>query len=189
MPEGPEIRIAADRIAAVLEGKVIEDLSFGLPGLRAFREPLIGCRVVRIQTRGKAMFVLNDRELARERYIERGGLDPENRLLFLIGDPDLPDDEEVVFTFEPELIDSIHGYETDPADLERVQALAEEGNLVHGISDRPEMIEALRAAGAHFIGTRFPAEIFGEIPATGPVECNPVTRPDDCDPAEIEPRR
>lgn len=63
MPEGPEIRIAADRIAAVLEGEVVEDLSFGLERLRGFREPLLGRRVVRVQTRGKAMLTRFDNDL------------------------------------------------------------------------------------------------------------------------------
>ena len=134
------------------------------------------------------MFVLNDRALARERYIERGGQNAEDRLLFLIGDPDLPDDNEVVFTFEPEFTDFPWFFETDPDDLERMEALARAGYLVHGISDDPDMIASLRAAGAHFVGTRFP-ERLGEIPPASPVGCNPITRPEDCDPAAIEPQR
>ena len=143
-------------------------------------------------TRGKFMFVLNDRALARERYIERGGLDPDERLLFIIGDPDRAEDpetgDEVVFTFEPEFVDFPWFYETDPADLDRMEALAGDGFLVHGISDDPEMIAELRAAGAHFVGSRFPTRL-GEVPPSGPVGCNPVTRPNDCDPADFQPRR
>jgi endonuclease-8 len=55
MPEGPEIRIAADRIAAVLVGERLEDLVFGLPALRRFREALLGEQVEAVDTRGKAM--------------------------------------------------------------------------------------------------------------------------------------
>ncbi len=33
MPEGPEIRTAADKIAKIIEGKVIEDIEVGLPRL------------------------------------------------------------------------------------------------------------------------------------------------------------
>lgn len=142
------------------------------------------------ETRGKVMVVLNDRALARARYIEHGGLDPDERLLFLVGDPDLADDpetgDEVVFTFEPEFDGDPWYFETDPTDLERMEELASAGYLVHGISDDPALIADLRAAGAHFIGTRFP-ERLGPIPPTGPVACNPVTRPDDCDPAALEP--
>ena len=36
MPEGPEIRLAADRVAAVLVDKTVEKVTFGLPRLRAF---------------------------------------------------------------------------------------------------------------------------------------------------------
>ena len=32
MPEGPEIRRAADRVAAVLVGNRVEKVGFGLPG-------------------------------------------------------------------------------------------------------------------------------------------------------------
>lgn len=55
MPEGPEIRRAADRLAAVLVGRVIEDVMFGLPALRERDSDLRGQRVVDIETRGKAL--------------------------------------------------------------------------------------------------------------------------------------
>lgn len=144
------------------------------------------------ETRGRIMFVLNDRTLSRERYLERGGLDADDRFLFLIGDRDDPESgDEVVFTFEPVLPPLEEDgdpwyFETDPADLERIRALAEAGYLVHGISDDPQMIEDLRAAGAHFVGTRFPDRL-GPIPEAGPITCNPVTAPADCDITEIEP--
>ena len=141
-------------------------------------------------TRGKAMFILNDRALARAAYILYGGLNRERPLLFRIGDPDHADDphagDEVVFTFEPELIDDPWYFDTDPADLDRIEALAAAGFLVHAISDAPEMIGRLRAAGAHFIGTRFPDAAFGAIPETGPTVCNPVTMPDGCGPGVIQ---
>ncbi len=55
MPEGPEIRQAADQIAAVLENEVIEDLFLGLQRLKKFRRTLTGTRVRSIETRGKAL--------------------------------------------------------------------------------------------------------------------------------------
>ena len=55
MPEGPEIRRAADSIAAVLEGEVIESVKFGLPGLRRHSRKLSGQRVTGLETRGKAL--------------------------------------------------------------------------------------------------------------------------------------
>ena len=45
MPEGPEIRRAADKIAAVLENEVIEELFLGLERLKKFRRILMGTRV------------------------------------------------------------------------------------------------------------------------------------------------
>ncbi len=55
MPEGPEIRRAADAIAEVLEGREIETVRFGLPRLRHHARKLRGHRVIAIETRGKAL--------------------------------------------------------------------------------------------------------------------------------------
>ncbi|MDG2047705.1 MAG: endonuclease VIII [Halioglobus sp.] len=55
MPEGPEIRRAADGIAAVLEGKTIDTLKFGIPRLRRYSAQLCGHQVINIETRGKAL--------------------------------------------------------------------------------------------------------------------------------------
>lgn len=57
MPEGPEIRRAADRIAAVLEGHTVDTVQFGLPRLQRYDELLRGHHVVRVETRGKAMLI------------------------------------------------------------------------------------------------------------------------------------
>ena len=55
MPEGPEIRRAADKIAEVLVGQEISRVQFGLPKLRNKAKLLKGQRVVEVETRGKAM--------------------------------------------------------------------------------------------------------------------------------------
>lgn len=55
MPEGPEIRRAADEIAAVLEGQRVEQVRFGLPRLRRYNRQLQGHKVLRLETRGKAL--------------------------------------------------------------------------------------------------------------------------------------
>ncbi len=57
MPEGPEIRRAADRIAAVLEGNVVETVRFAAPRLRGQAPVLRGHRVTGVETRGKAMLI------------------------------------------------------------------------------------------------------------------------------------
>jgi len=63
MPEGPEIRIAADRIARVLEGERVEQAFLALPALRRFRARLEGAHVLRVDTRGKAMLTRFDNGL------------------------------------------------------------------------------------------------------------------------------
>ncbi|MFK7830089.1 MAG: endonuclease VIII [Congregibacter sp.] len=55
MPEGPEIRRAADRIAQVLVGETLEEVSFAFPTLQRFSPILRGQKVCEIETRGKAL--------------------------------------------------------------------------------------------------------------------------------------
>lgn len=63
MPEGPEIRLAADRVAKVLVGKKIVDVAFGLERLSRFKKGLIGVTVAAVDTRGKAMLTRFDNGL------------------------------------------------------------------------------------------------------------------------------
>lgn len=55
MPEGPEIRRAADRIAKVLVDQVVEEASFAFADLQRFSPLLSGVRVLEVETRGKAL--------------------------------------------------------------------------------------------------------------------------------------
>jgi endonuclease-8 len=55
MPEGPEIRLAADMVAQIVENNVIEDIEVGLPSLTVYRDALVGSSVTRVETRGKAL--------------------------------------------------------------------------------------------------------------------------------------
>ena len=55
MPEGPEIKRAADKIAAILEGEVIERCFLQHAGLRRYRPVLTGARVESVRPRGKAL--------------------------------------------------------------------------------------------------------------------------------------
>ena len=64
MPEGPEIRRAADAIGEVLENQTIETVRFGLPKLRHYARQLRGHKVLRIETRGKAMLTHFDHGLS-----------------------------------------------------------------------------------------------------------------------------
>ncbi|MEM7405103.1 MAG: endonuclease VIII [Pseudomonadota bacterium] len=63
MPEGPEIRLAADRIAEVLEGEQIRAVELELPRLKPYEPELLGAHVIRVETRGKAMLTHFDNGL------------------------------------------------------------------------------------------------------------------------------
>lgn len=60
MPEGPEIRLAADRVARVLVGQIVAEVGFALPGLKRFEQRLTGRKVTAVETRGKAMLTRFD---------------------------------------------------------------------------------------------------------------------------------
>lgn len=64
MPEGPEIRRAADRIARVLVDRTIEQISFGLTALQGREEDLRGHQILAVETRGKALLTHFDNGLA-----------------------------------------------------------------------------------------------------------------------------
>ena len=90
MPEGPEIRIAADRIARVLAGKRIDEVRLALPHLRRFEPRLEGTKVTRVDTYGKAMLTRFDNGLTlyshnqlygRWYVTERGKMPRTNRSL------------------------------------------------------------------------------------------------------------
>ncbi|VTP65280.1 DNA glycosylase/AP lyase Nei [Leclercia adecarboxylata] len=55
MPEGPEIRRAADSLEAAIKGKPLTDVWFAFPQLKPFESRLIGERVTHVETRGKAL--------------------------------------------------------------------------------------------------------------------------------------
>ena len=55
MPEGPEIRRAADSLEAAIKGKPLTDVWFAFPQLKPFESQLLGQTVTHIETRGKAL--------------------------------------------------------------------------------------------------------------------------------------
>ena len=57
MPEGPEIRREGDLIAKRLVGKVIQEAFFGLKRLNRYKKFLIGKKVIKVMTHGKAMMI------------------------------------------------------------------------------------------------------------------------------------
>lgn len=63
MPEGPEIRLAADKIANVLVNETVVDAQLLLPDLKRFERRLSGATVTAVDTRGKAMLTRFDNGL------------------------------------------------------------------------------------------------------------------------------
>lgn len=125
--------------------------------------------------RGRVMVVLNDRSRARDVYLERGGFDPADRLMFVIADRASEAPEEVVYTFDP----------AGEAELAQIERLSRGGFLIHASTDDPAMVPRLHAAGAHFIATRFPDDVLWPM-GDGVVQCNPQTAPPHCDTARLE---
>jgi len=63
MPEGPEIRRAADKVSDAIAGKTALEVTFGLEPLKRFEPVLSGRFVIRVSTRGKAMLIAFDNGL------------------------------------------------------------------------------------------------------------------------------
>ncbi|MGK7907375.1 MAG: endonuclease VIII [Synechococcus sp.] len=57
MPEGPEVRQAADRIAAAILDRPTTEVFFAFERLKMYEANLTGQQVVRVQPRGKAMLI------------------------------------------------------------------------------------------------------------------------------------
>ena len=95
MPEGPEIRRAADRVAAAIEGRVADDVFFAFDELKEFEGELLGRRVDEVTTRGKAMLtrfwgglsVYTHNQLYGRWYVMRNGRLPKTgrQLRFAVG--------------------------------------------------------------------------------------------------------
>ena len=64
MPEGPEIRRAADRIAKRLVGREIEAIELHYPPIREFQSVVSDSQVVSVASRGKAMLTRFDCDLS-----------------------------------------------------------------------------------------------------------------------------
>ena len=64
MPEGPEIRRAADRIERAIGGRETTQVGFGLPRLKRFQRRLSGRWVTAVEPRGKALLIHFDNDLS-----------------------------------------------------------------------------------------------------------------------------
>ncbi|MCR8847868.1 endonuclease VIII [Rossellomorea sp. SC111] len=60
MPEGPEIRRAADNVERALKNNTVEDVYFAFPHLEDYEDLLKGSIVTRVDTKGKAMLIRFD---------------------------------------------------------------------------------------------------------------------------------
>ncbi len=63
MPEGPEIRRAADRVARAIGGRVADEVFFAFDELKSFENTLQGRLVQEVTSRGKAMLTRFEGEL------------------------------------------------------------------------------------------------------------------------------
>jgi endonuclease-8 len=87
VPEGPEIRRAADRVASTLEGRVADDVFFAFEHLKRYEAELTGRRIDEVTTRGKAMLtrfegglaVYSHNQLYGRWYVGRAGFRPKTR--------------------------------------------------------------------------------------------------------------
>jgi endonuclease-8 len=95
MPEGPEIRRAADRVAAAIAGKIAYEVFFAFDRLKPFEGELTGQRVSEVTTRGKGMLtrfegglsVYTHNQLYGRWYVMREGRLPKTgrQLRFSVG--------------------------------------------------------------------------------------------------------
>lgn len=87
MPEGPEIRRAADRVARGVVGETAHRVALTLPGLAAYGERLSGSRVLGVETWGKAMVthfdvglsVYSHNQLYGRWYVVGAGTEPRTK--------------------------------------------------------------------------------------------------------------
>lgn len=57
MPEGPEIRRSADKLNEVLQGQFLEKVEIGLPSLQSSHKDIVGQKVLKVTSWGKAMLI------------------------------------------------------------------------------------------------------------------------------------
>lgn len=60
MPEGPEIRRAADEVEKAIISLPVREIWFAFPSLQHYEEVLTGARIKRVDTKGKAMLIRFD---------------------------------------------------------------------------------------------------------------------------------
>jgi len=144
------------------------------------------------ESRGKVMFLMINPEPYRSTYLQ-GHEGLEGRVLFTNAEPGQPDASYV-------------GLDDPIADGARITDLVEQGYLVrtradaNGVDaesgDTSRLVAAL-ASGAQWVSTDFPGpdgararygtDYVAQLPGFLAARCNPVTAPDGCDDAAVEP--
>ena len=64
MPEGPEIRIAADKLDRAVGSSVVTKVFFAFGHLKRYEKQLRGCRIAAVESRGKALLIRFDNDLS-----------------------------------------------------------------------------------------------------------------------------
>ncbi len=93
MPEGPEIRRTADRLAKVLVNRELEQVFFRFPRLKRFQRLLSGQQVSAVETRGKALLtrfsnnltLFSHNQLYGRWYVTRGRQTPNTKRSLRVG--------------------------------------------------------------------------------------------------------
>jgi hypothetical protein len=144
------------------------------------------------ESRGKVMFLMINSGQYRDTYRD-GHPVLEGRVLFTNAEPGQPDAAYV-------------GVDDPVVDGARIAELVELGYLVRTRADANGVeaqatdttrLDAALASGAHWIATDYPGpdgaraqygtDFVAQLPGFVPARCNPVTAPDDCDDAAVEP--
>ncbi len=93
MPEGPEIRRAADQVAEAIAGSRLTEVHFDFERLRPFEDELRGQRVDSVDTHGKAMLtrfeggltLYSHNQLYGRWYVRQNGQDPDTNRQLRVG--------------------------------------------------------------------------------------------------------
>ncbi len=144
------------------------------------------------ESRGKVLFLMVNAEPYRSIYLS-GHEGLAGRILFTNAEPGQPDASYV-------------GVDDPVADGARIAELVRKGYLVRTRADEPDgegrtgdttRLEAALVSGAHWISTDHPGpdgaqEQYGtdyvaQLPGFRAARCNPLTAPDDCHDAAVEP--
>lgn len=196
MPEGPEIRLAADRVESALANSKISTIEFSFEHLRPFERRLCGRIVTRVDTRGKAMLthfengwtIYSHNQLYGRWFIcERGQTPQTNRQLRLA----LHNDKHSAYLYSASDIDVIKTNR-----LEEHPFLARLGPDILSEHPSPEDISqrlqsrafCRRQLGALLLDQRFVAGLGNYLRAEilTLAQLHPFKRPADCTPAQIE---